>query len=284
VQASPRYEGPAIISMTGEPGDQWAPFARQRRRLQATLEALPRADWASPTRCEGWSVQDVAAHLVGVNTFWQASVQAGLAGTPTRVLAGFDPAVTPALMVDAMRDLDAGEVLERFVASTDGLLAVFDGLDDEQWMTAAETPAGHVALRVLAHHALWDCWVHERDIALPLGVAPPVEGDELRSSLRYVSALGPAFALATGRTFADAFAVEAQDPDERFVLDVDLCVAVGDGDDRDVVDDRCLRGDALTLVEALSLRCPLPASAPARWRELLRGLASAFDVEMPVGD
>jgi hypothetical protein len=229
-------------------------------------------------------VQDVVAHLVGVNSFWQASVQAGLAGTPTRVLVGFDPAVTPALMVDAMRDLDTGDVLERFIASNDGLLAVLDGLDDRQWMTAAETPAGHVALRVLAHHALWDCWVHERDIVLPLGLSPPVEPDELRSSLRYVSALGPACALATGRTVACVFAVEAQDPDERFVLDVDHCVAVADGDDCVLADELCLRGDALTLVEALSLRCPLPASAPARWQELRRGLATAFDVETDAGE
>lgn len=282
--ASPRYEGPPIISMSGDPGDQLAPFVRQRRRLQATLEALDPDDWSSPTRCDEWSVQDVVAHLVGVNAFWQASVRAGLAGTPTRVLVGFDPAVTPALMVEPMRELAPAEVLERFVASNDGLLAVFDGLDDGQWMTAAETPAGHVAIRVVAHHALWDCWIHERDIALPLGLTPAVEPDEIRSSLRYVSALGPAFALSTGRTFADVFAVEANDPNESFVLDVDHSVVVRDDDGRDRADEMCLRGGALTLVEALSLRAPLPASAPNSWRELLRGLATAFDVEMQVGE
>lgn len=282
--ASPRYEGPAIISMSGEPGDQLVPLVRQRWRLQATLEALAPDDWAGPTRCDEWSVQDVVAHLVGVNAFWQASVQAGLAGAPTRLLVGFDPAVTPGLMVDAMRELAPADVLEQFVASNDGLLALFDSLDDEQWMTVAETPPGHVAIRVVAHHALWDCWIHERDIALPLGVTPPVEPDELRSSLRYVSALCPAFALSTGRSFADVFAVEATDPDESFVLVVDHCVAVRDGDDCDIDEEVRLRGGALTLVEALSLRGPLPASAPTPWRELLRGLATAFQVEMEVGD
>jgi uncharacterized protein (TIGR03083 family) len=287
--ASPRYEGPAIISLSGEPGDQMAPFARQRRRLQATLEALRPDDWSSPTRCDEWSVQDVVAHLVGVNAFWQASVQAGLAGTPTRVLAGFDPAVTPALLIAPMRELAPEDVLEQFVASNDGLLAVLEGLDDRQWMTAAETPAGHVAIRVVAHHGLWDSWVHERDIALPLGLTPPVEPDEIRSSLRYVSALGPAFALSTGRTFADVFAVEADDPDDNFLLDVSDCVTVRDRQNRDVAerdlaDEVCLRGAALELVEALSLRVPLPASAPDRWRELLRGLAIAFDVEMAIGE
>jgi uncharacterized protein (TIGR03083 family) len=278
--ASPRYEGPAIISMTGEPGDQLAPLVRQRRRFQATLENLAPHDWSVESRCDGWSVRDVVAHLVGVNIFWQASVQAGLSGAPTRVLVGFDPAVTPALMVASMQELAPEDVLERFVASNDGFLGVFDDLDDQGWSVPAESPVGHVPIRVLAHHALWDSWVHERDIALPLGLHPLVESDEVRPCLRYVSALGPAFALTTGRTFADAFAVEARDPAESFVLDIGPSVAVRDGDARGFPDEVCLRGDAVGLVEALSVRCPLPSSAPTQWRELLGGLARAFDVEV----
>ena len=91
--ASPRYEGPAIISMSGEPSDQLAPFTRQRRRLQSMLETLEPEAWSSPTRCDRWSVQDVAAHLVGVNAFWQASVQAGLAGEPAVVVGASDSGV-----------------------------------------------------------------------------------------------------------------------------------------------------------------------------------------------
>ncbi|HXQ61933.1 MAG TPA: maleylpyruvate isomerase family mycothiol-dependent enzyme [Acidimicrobiales bacterium] len=282
--ASPRYEGPAIISMTGEPDDQLAPLVRQRRRFQATLVDLDSDGWSSTSRCDGWSVQDVVAHLVGVNTFWKASVEAGLAGEATRVLVGFDPAVTPALMVDSMRELGSADVLERFVATNDALLAVFGALDDRGWTAVAETPVGHVPVRVLAHHALWDCWVHERDVALPLGLTPPVEPDEVRSCLRYVSALAAAFGVSTGRTLAGVFTVEANDPSDSFVMDVGHCVAVrdrGDGVPRDAVP---LGGDAVALVEALSLRAPLPVSAPAPWRELVRGLATAFDVEVSVGD
>lgn len=296
--ASPRYEGPAIISMTGEPGDQLAPLVRQRRRLHATLVDVTTDGWSSASRCDGWSVQDVVAHLVGVNAFWQASVLAGLAGAPTRVLAAFDPAVTPALMVASMRELEPGDVLERFAASNDALLAVFDALDDRGWTAVAEAPVGHVDIRVVAHHALWDCWVHERDIALPLGLTPPVEADEVCSCLRYVSALTAAFAVSTGRTTADVFAVEATDPAESFVLDVGHCVAVRDrvamrdrvavrdrvaGRDRDdgvLRDAVSLHGDAVALVEALSVRAPLPESAPTQWRELSAGLATAFNVEV----
>src|SRR5439155_1424843 len=180
---SPRYDGPPIISITGQPDDQLAPVLRQRKRLAAMLVELGDDDWSAPSRCDDWTVQDVVAHMVGVNVFWHASVRAGLGGSPTRVLAGFDPATTPAVMVAAMRELTPTEVLEQFVTSNDEFLGVLAELDDAGWATLAESPAGHVPIRLVAHHALWDCWIHERDIALPLGLTPPAEPDEIGSSL-----------------------------------------------------------------------------------------------------
>jgi len=224
----------------------------------------------------GWSVQDVVAHLVGVNAFWHASVVAGLAGTPTRVLMGFDPAATPPLLIASMSELTPAEVLEQFVASNDAFLDALDALDAAQWSATAETPAGHVPIRLLAQHALWDGWIHERDIALPLGAVPTVETDEVASCLRYAAAVSPAFAITAGSPQAGVFSVAADDPDVAFVVDLGETVRVRAGAD----DGPCLRGGAVDLVEALSLRAPLPATAPAEWRALLAGLAMAFDVDL----
>ncbi len=271
---SPRYEGPPIISIAGDSDDQLAPVVRQRRRLAEMLADLREDDWRAATRCDGWTVQDVVAHLVGVNAFWRASVLAGLAGTPTRMLARFDPATTPALMVAPMRELRTTEVLDQFVASNDGFLAVLADLDDAGWAMPAESPAGHVPIRLIAFHALWDCWVHERDIALPLGVTPPAEPDEVGSCVRYAAALSPALAIGTGHTVAGHFAVEATDPRLCCVLDVGESVGVRDGIAPPEVP--CLRGDAVALVEALSIRRRMPPSAPSEWRALLDGLATAF--------
>jgi uncharacterized protein (TIGR03083 family) len=278
MQLSPRYDGPPILSIAGEPGDQLAPVVRQRRRLEAMLADLSDDDWSSMSRCDAWRVHDVVAHIVGVNAFWHASVLAGLAGAPTRVLAGFDPATTPPLMVAPMRALASAEVLDRFVASNDAFLGVVAELDDGGWATLAESPAGHVPIRLLTQHALWDCWVHERDIALPLGLAEAMEPDEVLSCLRYVAALSPAFAISSGRTFAGVFAVEASEPSVCFVLDVGESVAVRDGSPPREAP--CLQGDAVALVEALSLRAPLPPSAPTEWLQLLDGLATAFNAEL----
>jgi uncharacterized protein (TIGR03083 family) len=281
VQASPRYEGPVIISMTGPADDQLVPVTRQRRRLETLAAGLNADQWAAASRCQAWSVQDVVAHVVGVNTFWLASTLAGLGGAPTRILVGFDPATTPARMVAGMRDLAPEEVLDQLVASNDGFLGVLAALDHSGWSTLAESPVGHVPLRLIAQHALWDTWIHERDIALALGFTPDQEADEIGSCLRYAGALSPTFALTTGQRFSDdVFGLQATDPELSLVLDVGESVSVRDGDVP--TEAPCLRGDAVTLVEALSLRIPLPATSPAEWRRLLAGLAGAFDVELPV--
>src|SRR6187549_2431957 len=100
MRLTPTYDEPVALSLDGDPADQAVPVARQRRRFEALLGSLDDAQWGAPTRCEGWSVQDVTAHLVSVNQFWAASVRAGLAGTPTRVLANFDPAAHPPLLIE----------------------------------------------------------------------------------------------------------------------------------------------------------------------------------------
>lgn len=280
MKLSPQYDRTPIISIAGPADDQLAPVVRQRKRLEATLVDLTDADWSAASRCASWTVQDVVAHMVGVNGFWQMSVLAGLAGAPTRVLADFDPAATPPLMVEPMRALAPAEVLDQFVSSNDGFIGAIAELDAGGWSMLAETPAGHVPMRLLAHHALWDCWVHERDIGLPLGLTPSVEPDEVLSCLRYAAALSPAFAISTGSALPGVFAVAATDPALHFTVEIGDSVAVRDGSGpRDAP---CLRGGAVELVEALSIRAPLPASTPLEWHQLLAGLATAFDTEAAI--
>ncbi len=149
-----------------------------------------------------------------------------------------------------------------------------NALDDDGWSTLGEAPPGFLPIRLLAAHALWDSWIHERDIALPLGFTPPEEADEVLSSLRYAAALSPAFAITTGTATDGVFAVETSGPESSFAVQVTDSAAVRDN--FDAGDAPCLRGDAVELVEALSIRAPLPASAPPEWRHVLGGLEQAF--------
>lgn len=48
--------------------DVWALVHAERRALIADLERLDDAQWEQPSMCDGWSVHDVAAHMVDVAT------------------------------------------------------------------------------------------------------------------------------------------------------------------------------------------------------------------------
>ncbi len=80
------------------------------------------------------------------------------------------------------------------------------------------------------HHALWDSWIHERDIAVPLGRTPEVEPDEAIASLRYVAALSPAVALAAGASGTAGFDVSVSDPNAEFHVAISGDVVVTDRD------------------------------------------------------
>jgi hypothetical protein len=182
------------------------------------------------------------------------------------------------MMVEPMRALTHTEVLEQFVTSNDGFLGALAALDDRGWSMPAESPIGHVSIRLLAHHALWDAWVHERDIAVPLGITPETEPDEVGFCLRYVAAVGPTLTIGDANGFSGTVGVLATDPDICFTVDVGESVAVRRDSPR--AHTPCLRGHAVDLIEALSIRAPLPHDTPNEWRRLVQGLATAFDTEL----
>jgi uncharacterized protein (TIGR03083 family) len=274
MKLTPTYDGPPPLEIDGPLADQLVPLTRQRRRMQEMLASLTDEQWAAPSRCDGWRVQDVVTHLNDVNPFWQGSVAAGLVGLPTRFLDGFDPTATPAMLVDMSRERSSGDVLEQFVRTNEKLVDELSAMDEEQWAVRAETPVGHPSIRVLAHHALWDAWIHERDIVLPLGMAPVEEPDEVRSCLRFAAAIGPTLALGLGRAAVGTYAVDATGPEVRFVLAVRDTVAIRDVSPGPSVP--VLHGHAVDLVEALSLRTALPDDTPDEWRRVAGGLATAF--------
>ena len=274
---TPRYDEPSFFRLDLPLGDPAVPLMRQRRRLASLLGALDDERWAAASRCEGWSVQDVIAHVVSVNQFWAFSIGAALGGEPTRFLTAFDPVTTTVELVDAVRSQSPAETLGHFVETNEAIGDAVAGLDDDGWSMLAEAPPGHVPLRAVVLHALWDAWVHERDVVLPLGLTPVEEPDEIAGCLIYVAALSPAFVVGGGSTRPGAIAVEATDLDVRFVVDVGDSVLVRAGEVP--AGALHLTGTAVDLVEALSFRSPLPCRVADEHRWLLTGLAGVFDQE-----
>jgi len=276
MQLTPWYGADPIIELDGDPGAIAEPLIRQRDRLARVLADLTDEQWDHPSRCEGWSNRDVVTHLLSTNQFWGFSIAFGLKGEPTRFLATFDPVATPAQLVADAPDISTGELLEQFRASNAALAAQVDGLDDDGWRATAEAPCGHVAVSTLAHHALWDSLIHERDILLPLGIDPVEEDDETLASLRYVAALSPAFAVSRVEAPGGVLAIAPTDLDGEFRAEVGDHVAIRTGPARGEPD-LALTGPALDLLESLSLRTPLEQPVPAAASWFVDGLKITFD-------
>lgn len=278
MQLTPRYGAQPVITLDGPPAAIAGPLIRQRRRLATALASFTDEQWSHPSRCAGWSNRDVIVHLDSTNTFWSMSIAAGVHGEPTRFLATFDPVASPAQLVAGSGDVSTGEVLARFVASTDALVGLCSSLDHAGWSAAAEAPPGHVSVSAVAHHALWDSWVHERDVLVPLGLAPEPEADEVAACLRYVAALGPALALNRGAAGSGVLAIDATGPDVVVVVNIGDQVVVRAGAAGAPTAELRLAGDAVELLEALSVRRPLTQLIPAESAWMLRGLSDTFDV------
>ena len=279
MQISPRYDTEPIIRLDGPPEAVGVPFLRQRRRFAEVLSTLSPAQWATPSRCEGWRVQDVVAHLTGTDQFWALSIGSGLAGSPTRVLASFDPKATPAAMVDAVRDAAPADTLAAYLRASEALCTMVEALDGEGWTALAEAPPGHVAVSAAVHHALWDAWVHERDVLVPLGIAQAEEADEVLASLRYAASIGAGFALQSPGGRTGALVLDVTRPSGRVVVEVDDGVRVGGGDAPEGA--FVIAGDAVDLLEALSVRAPWPQPVPEEHAWLVTGLVEVFESAPP---
>src|SRR5580700_2681396 len=115
MRLSPVYGEHPVLRIDSIVTDAATPLLRQRDRLGNLLSELSPDQWATASRCDGWSVQDVVNHLVTVNQFWTLSIQSGAAGTPTRYLADFDPVETPAQLVSSVRSLTPDETLHNYL-------------------------------------------------------------------------------------------------------------------------------------------------------------------------
>lgn len=275
MKLSPRYNAPPVVVCNDEPMSVLAPLVRQRERLGALLDGLSDDEWRAQTRCDAWTVKDLVAHLVSVNNYWMYSINMGVAGTPSEALATFDPVAVPAALAEAEAATPVAEMAEQFRVSNKQFCELVRSLDASAWSAIAECPLGHVSVSVVAHHALWDFLIHEWDIALPLARTRVAEDDEVLQSLAYGAALNAALTLLGGEPVPETLAIETTKPGAAIVLETGEGVTFARADSRHV--ETRWRDDAVTLLETVSVREPIPTSTPDEWRPVLAGLRETFD-------
>ncbi len=156
--------------------DVWPLVHAERHALIADLEGLTAEQWARPSRCAGWTVHDVVAHLVDV----AESTRLGFARD----------------MLRARFDFDLQN--ERGIARAKGATPAQTLQRLKKAAARTSTPLAPMDSRIVEEV------VHGEDIRGPLGLhrSYPVQSLErsLRRQIRTSTKFGGAMELVAGRT------------------------------------------------------------------------------------
>jgi uncharacterized protein (TIGR03083 family) len=142
-------------------------------RFETLLRTIDAAEWDRSSRCEGWTVGDVARHTVGSIADVVAGRLDGL-GSPevTEREVAERAGRSPAELADECAEVRKGAA---------GLLPLFD---DAAW--AASAPGGYEGTLGDGVEALWyDTWMHGNDIRAALG-RPHELGPSLPGALSHI--------------------------------------------------------------------------------------------------
>jgi uncharacterized protein (TIGR03083 family) len=154
--------------MRGESVDEgyWAAVVSLRLRIADLLESLDAREWDAPSLCTDWRVRDVAGHLSSVPTI-----------------------TTGQLMRVGMRERFDMHRINTAVARRYG------ALEPSQIVSRIRESACHrrTAKVLDTRNALFDLVVHSQDIALPLGRAFAVPGEQAAAGLARVWEMGVPF-------------------------------------------------------------------------------------------
>jgi len=191
-ETTPQYAGVPLklqdVRFTVASEDAVAAAHSQRGRLLETVRDLTADEWAAPSRCAAWTVQDLVRHLTHIGGVQADSMVAARTGERFGFFSTFDPKATPDALIKEGGPEDVGVTLGGFVASTERLLSLVDELaaaaDDALLVS---TPAGRQPWHRSLLHGLFDSAVHERDIVeqLPARSTPVVGADEVRAIASY---------------------------------------------------------------------------------------------------
>lgn len=145
------------------------------QKFEDLARSLTNEEWAAPTRCEGWVVRDVVAHV---------------AGTQTAIAEGrLDHFADPAHVkrdTDARADKSPDELADEIHGAMKVNLDIVATFDDNLWNSPA--PAGVNGTMGDAVEVLWyDAYVHAEDICAALDRTPLRDPAGIKASISHLA-------------------------------------------------------------------------------------------------
>lgn len=150
--------------------------ADELAQFEALVRPLTATQWQAPTRCAGWAIGDVAAHVTGT-----------IADIATGRLAELAAPDASARQVAERRGRPPREVADELQQATKVVGDVAAGFDDAAWSGPA--PSGIPGTLGQGIEAIWyDTYIHAEDIRSALG-RQPERGPGLRVSVSHLADL-----------------------------------------------------------------------------------------------
>ena len=141
--------------------------------------------WSTPSLCPDWTVQGVVAHVAAVEEVLDGWWPEGPTDPPP--FASIPP------IFSELSTVAPSTLIDRLQAVFDRRRPELAALDDAGFATPCGTPVGPGTYGRFMEIRVFDCWVHERDIRVPLGLPGDDSGpaaamalDEVHGSLGYI--------------------------------------------------------------------------------------------------
>ncbi|MFI2232611.1 maleylpyruvate isomerase family mycothiol-dependent enzyme [Nocardia testacea] len=152
-----------------------ARLADQFDALAELVSGLDEQQWRTPSPLPGWTVFDVLSHVIGTESMLLGDKP------PARVAQAADVDVNTLphvrneigafneIWVQRLRPRAGTELLDLYREVIGRRRAALAALDDAAWSAPSPSPIGEVPYARFMRVRLFDCWMHELDIADALG-------------------------------------------------------------------------------------------------------------------
>ncbi|MCP2319071.1 TIGR03083 family protein [Nocardia amikacinitolerans] len=165
-----------MIDQTLDRTELTALLTEQWEAIAALVADLDENRWRTPSKLPGWTVFDIVAHVVGTESWLLGEKPPPhdpmREKTDVRSLPYVrnETAVLNEIWVDRLRPMPGARLLELFREVIDRRRKALTEMDDAEWTTPTVSPIGQVPYGRFMRVRLFDCWMHELDIADALDV------------------------------------------------------------------------------------------------------------------
>jgi len=148
------------------------------KRFEELVRSLDDQQWQTPTRCEGWNVSDVVAHVTGNMTIIAEGRLSDFA----------DPGHVDR-EVNARKGKSPAELADEFAQSSKVAQDILSGIDDAAWNGPSLVEVGGPTLGAGVEAIFYDIYVHAQDINEALGRTPERDEAGMKISVSHLTDL-----------------------------------------------------------------------------------------------